>query len=450
MTRRLPLSVLLLLVQDTIEARFEQQVFWITAEVTDVKKFESKRWCFLKFVEKQKDQLVAEMPGVFWANGYQQIVQFERITRQSFRNGIEVSCLVAVKFHARYGLKLEVLEIDTSFALGQIELQRRQTMQRLLDENPAVIQQIDDQWFTINNQLALPKVLQRVALITAPNSDGQRDFKKELTGNNYGYWFKITEFTCTLQGNTAAAQLLVQLQHIFDAAPQFDVVAIVRGGGSETDFTAFDDYELCKRIAAFPIPVFTGIGHDRNTSIADLMATQHKTPTKVAGALVDHNYRFEWQMLQWQQQIAEAAAQACQTKSQQLALWQQRLMHTATRQLATRQKRLQSTKQQLTLLTKWQLQNAGSRLQHQKQFVNHRAGTIVQQANQKLDHATRLLHQLNPETILSKGFAMVTVDRRIVTNPHELAAGQLITTILKQTEIESVITQKSKHENTHF
>src|SRR6185295_648108 len=130
------------------------------------------------------------MQAVFWANGYQQIVLFERMTRQPFRDGIEISCRVEVKFHPRYGLKLEVLEIDTSFALGKLEMERQQILDRLLKENPSTIQLIDDEYITFNKQLKMPAVVQRIALITAPNSDGQRDFKQELINNAYGYHFE--------------------------------------------------------------------------------------------------------------------------------------------------------------------------------------------------------------------------------------------------------------------
>ena len=177
MTRRLQLSELVALVQETIEDRFYEDSFWITAEITDVKKYESKRWCFLKFIEKQGNTIATEMQGVFWANGFQHILRFERLTKQAFKDGIEISCRVQVKFHPKYGLKLEVLEIDTSFVIGKTEEERQNILERLLKENPFHIRLIDDEYITTNKQLKLPPVVQRVALVTAPNSDGQRDFR---------------------------------------------------------------------------------------------------------------------------------------------------------------------------------------------------------------------------------------------------------------------------------
>jgi exodeoxyribonuclease VII large subunit len=139
----------------------------------------------------------------------------------------------------------------------------------------------------------LSNVITNIALITAPNSDGQRDFLQELKLNKHNYTFQVSEFLVTIQGETASQQILDQLLKIKNSKNTFDVIAIVRGGGSLTDFKPFDDYTLAQFVAAFPIPIITGIGHDRNQSIVDLMAREQKTPTKVASTIVDHNFLFE-------------------------------------------------------------------------------------------------------------------------------------------------------------
>ena len=268
-------------------------MFWIKAEITDVKKQPERKWCFLKFIEKDGNTVSTEIKGVFWSNSYFTIEKFEKATGQQLANGLEITCGVRVKFHKRFGLNLEVMDIDISFALGKAELERQQTLDRLVRENPTSVLLVDGQFITKNKRTLLPSVLQRIALITAPESDGQRDFIQELTHNTFGYAFKVTEFLTRIQGDTAADMIRCQLQLVEANASKFDVVAIVRGGGSQTDFKPFDDYELARYVACFPIPIFTGIGHDRNTSITDLMARQYKTPTKVAATIVDHNFSFE-------------------------------------------------------------------------------------------------------------------------------------------------------------
>ena len=299
----LSLTELLADIEDTLDARFGGDVFWITAEICDVKKQPEKRWCFLKFTEREERTVVAEMKAVCWAVGYDSIERFERVTRTPFASGQVITCCVRLRFHARYGLDLEVLDIDVSQALEAAVSEREKTLARLVKENPRLIRVSDGIYHTANRQLPLPVVLQRIALVTAPNSDGQRDFRKELEHNPFQYKFTVTEFLTQIQGDQSSTLILRQLQQIAGRRGEFDVVAIVRGGGSENDFKPFEDYDLSLAVASFPIPVLTGIGHDRNTSIVDMMARQHKTPTKVAGSIIDHNFRFERELLDARERI---------------------------------------------------------------------------------------------------------------------------------------------------
>ncbi len=450
MTRHLQLSELVAIVQETVEDRFFNDSFWITAEITDVKKYDSKRWCFLKFIEKQGTRIATEMQGVFWANGYQQIVLFEKITRQPFKDGIEISCRVQVKFHPRYGLKLEVLEIDTSFALGKIELERQQTLDRLLKENPTAIRLIDDEYVTFNKQLKLPAVIQRIALITAPNSDGQRDFKQEMAGNAYDYHFRVTEFLTQLQGDNAAALMQEQLHDIYYRSSDFDAVVIVRGGGSQTDFKSFDNYDLARQIALFTIPVFTGIGHDRNTSIADLMARQLKTPTKVAAALIDINFRFENEVQQLADRLEDAVDAMLLEKQYQLTRWKEKIDFVIPQRIGSSKTKLADWKIKLDtgvirLVEKQKLQ-----LRQTEDLLQKSSQQYLVKKRERLDSGVRLLHQLSPQTILNRGFAMVTFNDKVITDVTLLQKDQQVKTILKNSSFESSITQINIDDQSNF
>lgn len=307
MPKQLRLSELIGEIDDAIQSRFAGETFWITAEITDVKKQPDKRWCFLKFIEKEGTHITTEIKGVFWSNAYSSVVQFEKLSGQPFANGLEITCNVRVRFHKRFGIDLEVLEIDYTYALGKLEQEKQQTLDRLVNEYPTLIRLVDGQYFTSNKSLELPIVLQRIALVTAPDSDGQRDFKQEIANNPYGYAFSVTEFLTQIQGDNSSNLIIQKLKQIEAEKENFDVVAIVRGGGSQTDFKPFDDYELSKYVASFPLPILTGIGHDRNTSIVDLMARQHKTPTKVASSMVEHNFNFESEIIGLNDRLLETA-----------------------------------------------------------------------------------------------------------------------------------------------
>jgi exodeoxyribonuclease VII large subunit len=367
------LSQLLYKIDETLQSQFGYQTFWIKAEITDVKKYESKRWCFLKLVEKKDDQIVAEMKATAWNQGYVFIEQFERLTQQSFGNGLEIVCKVKIKYNIRYGLSFDVLEIDNSFALGQLEIQKQATLKRLVDESNGQITKVDDQYFTPNNRLKLPTVIQKIALITAHHSDGQRDFKNELLNNHYGYSFKVDEYLCTIQGDNAHQNLIEQLNKIAAKIEQYDCVALVRGGGSETDFKPFENYDLAQLVANFKIPVFTGIGHDRNTSVTDLMARQLKTPTKVATYLVEHNFLFENNLL------------------------------------------------------------------YQLNLIEQNITLKLDRAKQNLFHLNRLLHSLDPLNVLKKGYALVKVNNKIISNTNQIKNGDVIETLIKDTQITSTV-----------
>jgi exodeoxyribonuclease VII large subunit len=292
------LSQLISEIDSTIHNRFAGKTFWIKAEITDVKKYTDKRWCFLKFIEKEGNTITTEIKGVFWSNTYHHVENFEKETQQLFSSGLEITCNVRVRFHKRFGLDLEVLAIDFTYVIGKMEMERKQTLERLVKENEGIRLLSNGNFSTLNNRLPLPTVFQRISLITAPNSDGQRDFKEVVEKNKYGYAFSVREFLTQVQGDAADRLIIAQLEKIRSLIIAPDVVVIVRGGGSDTDFKSFNTFELSNYVANYPLPILTGIGHDRNTSIVDMMARQHKTPTEVATFIIDNNMSFERDVLQ--------------------------------------------------------------------------------------------------------------------------------------------------------
>ncbi len=370
------LSELINSIESIIQQNFGGKVFWIKAEITDVKKQADKRWCFLKFIEKEGNNIVSEIKAVFWNNSYFQIENFERETFQSFESGLEITCQVKVRFHKKFGLDLEVLAIDYAYALGQLELERKQILAKLIAENEQIILSPYGNYFTPNNQADLSSVIQNIALITAPNSDGERDFMRILESNQYGYQFNVTPFLTQVQGEVASEKMLAQLEKIEKSKIKFDAVVLIRGGGSDTDFKSFNNYELAKKAALFATPIITGIGHDRNTSIVDLMVRQKRTPTEVANFIIDYNYNFEYELLLMKQQLDQRV-----------------------------------------------------------EFLLHNAHLTLQNYEQRIKN-------LNPKTLLKKGFAIIYQDNKIVTNPDLLAINSTTQTQLKDQLISSTIHEK--------
>ncbi|MCU0374831.1 MAG: exodeoxyribonuclease VII large subunit [Chitinophagaceae bacterium] len=433
------LSQLLGLVQETIETHFYGSAFWVQCEITDVKKYDTKNWCFCKLLEKKGSQVIAEIAGVFWQQGYLHIRRFEQATGQRFESGIKINCLVQVKYHAVYGLKLEVQEIDLSYSLGQMELARQETIRMLLANHPQQIQQREDVFITQNNRLPLPRLIQRIALITANNSDGQRDFLQEITHNQHGYTFRITGFYTTIQGVQAAGFMVKQLEAIAAKKHLFDVVVLVRGGGSQTDLKPFDDYELAKTIALFPLPVLTGIGHDRNTSIADLMARQHKVPTKVAAAIVDHNHEAARQLQLWEDILEQTITRTLNQKTQQLGRWQLLLSTTMPHRIHKYKHLLQLWQGRLQVLPARQTGRQTEKLQVLNNKLPQCTANLIAKQKQRLKEMERLTVQLGPEATLKRGFAMLEQNGAIITSVNNARADLPLIAQLKDGKITTTI-----------
>ena len=295
--QHLRLSDLAALIDQTLYSKFGPNTFWVKAETSDIKNYFDRQYCFLTLVEKDGSQVIAKMDAVIWRQQYHIIREFSKATGISFDKNISLLMRVQVGFNAQYGLRLQILELDSGFTLGGIELQRQATLTKLLEKNPKTIALLDGEYITYNSRLTLPLVIQKIALITAPGSDGERDFKHELKNNALGYHFEIDSYLTQIQGKDADKAILGQLELMIAIGKKYDLVAIVRGGGSQLDFSAFDTYDLGLKIATFPIPIIAGIGHERNVSIADLMCfSSLKTPTKAASFIIEHNTIFEQQI----------------------------------------------------------------------------------------------------------------------------------------------------------
>ncbi len=375
------LSELVEQIQETISEKFEGDVFGVSAQIMNVKKREIDRRCYLTLNEFDSGIKKAEVRAVFWANYYNEIEKFEKLTQIAFKDGIEIHCKVKVRFHAVYGLNFDIIGLDSAHLIGTLELEKQQTLSKLQKENPETIKLIQGIYHTHNNGLPLPRIIHKIALITAPNSDGQRDFIQELKLNKHQYTYIVEQFPTTIQGDNAHTLILEQLNVIVKRKELFDIVAIIRGGGSQTDFKPFDNYDLAKFVAEFPIPIITGIGHDRNQSIVDLMAREEKTPTKVASLIVEHNFEFENELIELKTRI-EA-----------------------------------SIKEQ------------------------------IQDAEDELKNTKRIVKISSPQAIIKRGFAIITQNKKIITDPNKIRENSTIDTLLKNEIIQSTVNKKIINEN---
>ena len=264
-------------VKSALEGQFALPL-WVSAEISDIKVNYSGH-CYLELVEKGGDNGVptAQARAVIWKSHYPRIAgYFEAETGQRLAPGLKVLAKVLVSYHELYGFSLQITDVDPSYTLGDLERQRQQTIAQL---------QQDGVW-EMNREVPLPMVVQRVAVVSSANAAGYQDFRKELAKSPYR--FDVELFDAFMQGEAAEGSIIDALCRVADRMEEFDAVVMIRGGGSRSDLNCFNAYRLCSYVAQFPLPVITGIGHDKDTSVADMVAhTALKTPTAVAGWLVE-------------------------------------------------------------------------------------------------------------------------------------------------------------------
>jgi exodeoxyribonuclease VII large subunit len=269
-------------IKKTIEDRYHA-LYWVKAEMHKLNRFPSGH-CFPELVQKEDGRIVAQMTGSIWAHNYDRInKQFMHVVREPLREGTTLLLQVKISFHESYGLSLQIMDIDPNYTLGELQRERQETLIRLQKEN----------LLNLNQSVKFPLLPKRIALISADTSKGLSDFRKVIDTNPFGYVFDMFLFQAYLQGDAAVNSISEQLRKVEKIKHHFDVVVIVRGGGGEVGLSCYNNYELCKAIATFPLPILTGIGHSTNMTVAEMVAYRNAiTPTELGEFLIQcfHNF----------------------------------------------------------------------------------------------------------------------------------------------------------------
>lgn len=369
---------------------------WVVAEIAELKSHASGH-CYLNLVEKGVREGVpkAQARAVIWRSHYPALsTYFEHETGQRLAVGLQIMASVIVTYHELYGFSLEIIGLDPSFTLGDMERQRRETIQRLEAEGV----------LTMNHAIELPAVIQRIAILSSAQAAGYQDFMKELGAS--AYHFETTLFEASMQGVTAEDSLIAALEAVADREADFDVVVIIRGGGSTSDLNCFNSYKLCNHIAQFPLPILTGIGHDKDQSVADLVAhTALKTPTATATWLI------EWmqQAVGW---LADAAIR----------------LHEITRTMIHNEElRLQALHSSLLHASHERLFGERTRIELATRQLPERMEHLLSRARQRLDLAAEVVASYAPQKILRLGFAIVRSEGRALKRIEEIDRAACIT-----------------------
>lgn len=458
------------MIHDTISSRFEGQRFWVLADITNHSFKADKKIHYFELVEKAQNgnAITAKMMGKSWGGGAIRIEEFEKNTGQTFTNNLHVLVQVSVDYHPLYGLSVSVLDIDSNFMLGILEQQRNATLERLVRENE-YIQKEGDGYSTYNSRLQLPVVIQRIAVISSSSSAGNEDFRHTMQHNNFGYVFQIDDYYTVVQGDNNAKLFLNKLIEIYNTGIAYDAVVINRGGGSQSDFLIFDNYNIGRAVAKFPIPVITGIGHQKNVSITDLMAhTNTKTPTKAAEFIIAHNRSFELEIFSLQQNIiiksqklfhvhykelselkndiTRYTKELIQMHGEELTRTNHRIISNAKSVLYEHQKRLILTVHQLAQSPKMLIQQNKNDLVNIKNSIKNTASEYLRHEKLTLDYHQKSIQMMSPNNILRKGYAIVKVNEKIISSAENIEAGQEIEVILKDAKLKSTVKEKIQYD----
>jgi exodeoxyribonuclease VII large subunit len=450
-----------------INVNFQGTSYWVIADVSNHTFQPGYSRHFLELVEKNEitKAVVAKVAAIAWSTGAHRIQEFEKTTGQRFTNGIKVCLRVQVSFHAVYGLKLEIVDIDASFTIGQLELHRQETIRRLLTECSSFIQRVGDAFKTSNNGLSHATVIQKIAVLTSSSSAGLTDFMDVLHKNKYRYHFTINQYYTSVQGEANADAAVAKLNEICNAKLKFDAVVIIRGGGADTDFLMFDQFSLCSAVAKLHIPVITGIGHHKNQSLVDLMAhTAANTPTKAAEFIIAHNLAFETILLNEQKRMVIRAQQIVARNKQTVQALHATIINRSTALLTKRRMEQERLRQQLTTSAQtiinrqklmlgevankamnkptYSLSNRKCELENETEKLTTAIRNFYLHQQRSIDGYETIFRLMSPVNLLKRGLAIVYHRGQIITGGSHLQAGDELTVRLQDATITSTITEK--------
>ena len=450
-----PISLFELLnnVKSELKTAFAAPV-WVVAEIIELN-LNRMGHCYLELAEKDQltDRMIAKTKATIWAGVYARLAPyFESVTGEQLRVGMKVLVRVTVEMHEVYSFSLNVLDIDAQYTLGDIAQQRARIIEQLTDDGV-----ID-----MNKQLELPLVVQRVAVISSDSAAGWGDFKNQLDDNAYGYRFHTELFTAAMQGDTAPESIIAALNRIFVRISEFDAVAILRGGGSKSDLSCFDNYELAFNAAQFPLPIITGIGHERDDSVLDLVAnTRLKTPTALAAFIIDRAAEFEQRLTEMCYAVCNgagrkidscisdmehnasrfvyAARNSISQRLERVKMFKNRLQSADRLYFDTRNVKLTNIARQANLTSKMQIMAAANNATHLQLRFEKAVGTYFESQQKRLERFENVADKYNPQTILERGYAIVTSGGKTVKSPADVKSGDDISIRTKGGVIEGLV-----------
>lgn len=389
--------------------------YWVIAEIADMK-VHTAGHCYLELTgtETPGGKVTARARATIWASKFRSLnTYFNASTGIPLRAGITILFRATVEYHELYGLSLNITDIDPAYTAGDMALRREAIIRRLTAEGV----------LSMNSGLPLTPYPRNIAVVSSSKAAGYEDFINHLVNNPYGYAFRTTLFEAVMQGETTMASVTEALDSISEMISEFDVVVIIRGGGSTIDLSWFDSYEIAYHVTQFPLPVLTGIGHEKDQSVTDMVAWKAlKTPTAVAGFIVERTMECENNIIGMAESLVSAVEGAMEAAEERLSSIQNRI--TATARLMVR-------------LKEEKLSNHAGRLARA-------SANVLNRAKEATDRMEDALRHLNPAGVLRRGFTLTSRNGTIIQSASELKQGDTIKTYFAEGTAESMVEKINK------
>jgi exodeoxyribonuclease VII large subunit len=447
-------------IQKVISERYTR-LYWVQAEMHKLN-YTNKGHCYPELVQKEEGKIVAEMRGTIWKAQFDKINKsFAEIVKEPLRDGLSLLFLVKINFHPLYGMGLEIMDIDPTFSLGELQKEREESLQKLAKEGI----------LNANQSLQLPLLPQRIALISVESSKGLSDFYSVINQNDWNYKFFFMLFPAQLNGDLAVASIQQQLKRIRKVKHHFDAVAIIRGGGGEIGLSCYNNYELAKAIATFPLPVLTGIGHSTNITVSEMVAYRNAiTPTELGEFLIQCFHQFSVPIQEAQRTIKQEVNQFINQRKIELTNELRVFKNVSQQRLFATQKMVQSLTKNVSMHARFRFEkefyslNATSNTfkgalkskralethmlnqfkgQLEKSALNHLEASknkvedtqlfVIQQLPRFLSQKETALQQLeknirlmDPALLLKRGYALTLFQGKLISPTNPVKEGDLI------------------------
>lgn len=467
-------------IQKVISERYNR-LYWVQAEMHKLNNT-SKGHCYPELVQKEEGKIVAEMRGTIWKTQFDKISRsFTEVVKEPLRDGLSLLFLVKITFHPLYGMGLEIMDIDPTFALGELQKEREETLKKLSQEGI----------LNANQQLRFPLLPKRIAIISVESSKGLSDFYSIMNNNTWNYEFFFMLFTAQLNGDLAVESIQSQLRRIEKVKHHFDAVAIIRGGGGEIGLSCYNNYALAKAIATFPLPVLTGIGHSTNITVSEMVAFRNMiTPTELGEFLIQSFHNFAVPVAEAQRTLVHESRQFLKVQRSELNNELRIFKNVSVQRVSqTRQLLANYTKnllsetrfrfgketalldgsaenlrrnvkskrflenQQLQLLKMNLQKTAGQifirekeRMEDTRFFVLQHVPKFFKREEQNLSALEKNIRLMDPQNLLKRGYSLTLLNGKAVNSQNSVKPGDMIETITFEEKIVSEVRSTTPNE----